>query len=103
MDKKIFNKRIVLTGLLMMSIACFFVYKLFNLHFSDRIKISRNKEIEVRRGYIKDRHGYIIGMSIEMDSLFANPEEIKNPDRAARILSPVIGISKNFIKRRLKK
>ncbi len=84
-----------------MSIACFFIYRFINLQFSDRIKLTPDKRLEVRRGFIKDKNGYILAISIESESLFANPEVIKNPIDVANRLSPIIGISKNFILRRI--
>lgn len=86
-----------MTGLLLLSIACFFIFKLISLHFSDKIQISSEEEIETRRGFIKDRDGYILAISIEKYSLFANPEEIDNPEEAAKSLSPAIGLSQKFI------
>ncbi len=101
MDQKVFKRRIMLTGLFIMSIACFFIYRLSSLHFSDKIRISTYKSSDTRRGYIKDRNGYILAISIEKNSLFANPMEITDPRYVAEKLSPVIGLTKEFIFNRI--
>lgn len=97
MDQKVFKRRVLLTGLFILSIACFFIYRLASLHFSDKIRISSYKLSDTRRGYIKDRNGYILAISIEKNSLFANPKEISDPRYVAERLSPVIGLTKEFI------
>ena len=101
MNQKIFERRVYITGLLVMGIAFFFVYRLIDLHFSDRIWLTSTKEMKIRRGWIKDRNGSILAMSIERYSLFVNPEEVENPEEIASILSPKIGLSENYILRRV--
>ena len=71
-----FKRRAYITGFLIFSVACFFMYTLFKLHFSNLIVVSNKKNPVVKRGYIRDRNGYLLALSIERNSLFANPEEI---------------------------
>ncbi len=101
MNRKVFKRRVIITGFLMMSLACFFVYKFIDLLVTDKINLLNEKKSEIRRGYIKDRHGYILAVSIENESLFANPEEIQDPIAVAKILSPVIDKSRGYILKRL--
>lgn len=103
MHQKKFKRRVYITGLLAFSIACFFIYKLFDLHFSSRIIISDPKGGVVKRGYIKDKNGYLLAISIEKNSLFANPEEIVKPEEVAKKISPLINESEEFILSRITK
>ncbi len=103
MHQKKFKRRVYITGLLIFSIACFFIYKLFNLHFTGRIIISNQKKEVIKRGYIKDKNGYLLAISIEKDSLFANPEEIVKGEEIAKIISPLINVSQDFVLSRIVK
>lgn len=103
MDQKVFKRRVYMTGLLLLSIACFFIFKFISLHFSDRIQISSEEETETRRGLIRDSEGHILAVSIERLSLFADPEEIADHEGSAKRLSPVIGLSQKFILERMKR
>jgi len=55
-------------------------------------QIRRNLRLEPRRGDIYDRNGQELAVSIEMESLAANPRIIENPAGTARRLSRVIQI-----------
>ncbi len=96
-----FKRRVYITGFLIFGTACFFIFTLFDLHFSDLIIISNKKNSVVKRGYIRDRNGYLLALSIERDSLFANPEEIENHEEIAQKLAPLIGESTDFIRSRI--
>jgi cell division protein FtsI (penicillin-binding protein 3) len=52
----------------------------------------RTFEISPMRGDILDRKGRPLGTSIPLDSVFADPAEIKEPDMVARLLSRVLDI-----------
>src|SRR5437660_699364 len=54
----------------------------------------RTLELSPRRGVIYDRNGNELAVSIKVDSVFAVPDEIKNPDAAANTLSTITGGSK---------
>ncbi len=92
MDKSVFKKRVFVTGFILSVILFFFVLKLFNLHFSDKIILPEKEPVENGRGYILDREGYLLALSIELDSIYANPQELKDRSSAALALSPVIGV-----------
>ena len=55
-------------------------------------QIQRNLPLEPRRGDIYDRNDQELAVSIEMESLAANPRIIENPTATARQLSRVIQI-----------
>jgi len=94
-----FNRRIIITSVLFIIITIFYIFKLFNLHFSDKIFIKsifgRNEIL--RRGYIKDYHGSILAISIEIGSVYANPSEITAVEEAASKLSSTLNLSEEYI------
>src|SRR5579863_3306278 len=49
-------------------------------------------EISPMRGVIYDRKGRELAISIPMDSVFADPVDVKDPEMVARLLSPALGI-----------
>ena len=53
-------------------------------------------EIEAKRGNIYDRRGAELAVSVELDSVFADPVALRNnhlePEYVARMLAPVLGI-----------
>lgn len=53
------------------------------------------------RGTIYDANGSALAVSVEMDSCFAEPKSIANLDEAAARLSPVLGMSKESLLRKL--
>ena len=55
----------------------------------------RTVEIAPTRGTLFDRNLQPLAMSLAVDSVFATPNEIPNPEMAARLLSPVLGIDKD--------
>ena len=55
----------------------------------------RTVEIAPKRGTLLDRNLHPLAMSLAVDSVFATPNEIPNPEMAARLLSPVLGIDKD--------
>lgn len=104
MIQKVFNRRIYVTAAIIFFIAVLYVFKLFSLHFSNKIILNdpyTSNEI-VRRGYITDRKGNILSLSIEKKSLFANPEQIENPSETALLLAPILNMDQREIERRLR-
>jgi len=93
MDKTVFKKRVLITGFILSIVMFFFVLKLFNLHFSDKIILPEKEPIENGRGYIFDREGYLLALSIEYDSVYVNPQELKDPASSAAALSSLVNIS----------
>lgn len=50
----------------------------------------RQVEVDPPRGLILDRHGRELAVSLETESLFAHPARVKQPQRAAALLAPVL-------------
>jgi cell division protein FtsI (penicillin-binding protein 3) len=100
MDKSVFRRRVLITGFILSVVMFFFVLKLFDLHFSEKIILPKKEPIENGRGYIFDREGYLLALSIELDSVYINPQELANPASAAAALSPVLNISSSELLRR---
>lgn len=61
----------------------------------------RQIEVPATRGSIVDRHGRELALSLKTASLFAHPRRVEEPETAARLLAPVIGLSRGEILRRL--
>jgi cell division protein FtsI (penicillin-binding protein 3) len=93
MKKSVFKRRVFITGFILSVVLFFFVIKLFNLHFSDKIVIPKSEPIEDGRGYIFDRGGYLFSISIQLNSFYVNPQELKDPAAIALKLSPIVNIS----------
>ena len=58
-------------------------------------------EISPKRGAIYDRNMHALAMSIKVDSAFAIPNEIKDKQLAAQLLSGVLGIPADLVESRL--
>jgi cell division protein FtsI/penicillin-binding protein 2 len=75
---------------------------------SDRLRQQARRQheqvIEVggRRGSIVDREGREFAVSVATQSLYAHPSRVKNPDRAARALAPLIGRSESELRAQLR-
>jgi cell division protein FtsI (penicillin-binding protein 3) len=95
--------RVYITGMLIFGAALYFIVSVFRLHFSDRIIVNNTGGPTLRRGFIRDRGGHYLAMSIERESLFANPRQVKDPALTAAALSPLLGISKDIIEERLRR
>ena len=52
----------------------------------------RSIEVSPRRGIIYDRNGHELAMSINVDSVFAVPSEIPDPDNAAALIGRVLNL-----------
>lgn len=63
---------------------------------------SRTITVEPRRGAIYDRNGLELAMSIDVDSIFAVPSEIPEPETTASILGNVLHLDPQEILARMK-
>ena len=57
--------------------------------------------ITPRRGDILDRDGKALALSVQVDSVFARPNEIKNPEATAKTLARLTGIPSSELLRKL--
>src|SRR5215467_5187813 len=53
----------------------------------------RTLDVSPRRGVIYDRNNNELAISVKVDSIFAVPDEIQDPQNSARVLSRITGIS----------
>ena len=65
-------------------------------------QVLRNLRLEPRRGDIYDRDGQELAVSIEIDSLAANPRIIENPAATAKKLSAIIRVPAARLEEKLK-
>ena len=70
---------------------------------SDAAMQSRTREISVqaRRGMIMDREGRELAVSVDVDSLYAVPAEVRNAGQWAAALAPILGMDERVLRDRL--
>ncbi len=94
--------RIVLILTLLISILISFrIFYLSNKKIED-YNILESGEFRFKRGNIIDRNGRLLATSDELESLYANPKEVKSIENASKKISEVLNISHNTIKNKLK-
>lgn len=59
------------------------------------------RKFSAKRGVITDRHGNELAVTVDVDSIYAEPRVIKNPKRAARQLSRILDIDVKKLEARL--
>ena len=103
------RRLILLAGLLVLWIVgvCFRLVQMQVLHYGDweqraLRQQSRTITVEPRRGVIYDRNGSELAMSIDVDSVFAVPSEIPEPETTASILGNVLHLDPQEILARIK-
>jgi stage V sporulation protein D (sporulation-specific penicillin-binding protein) len=57
--------------------------------------------IQPRRGVIYDRNGHELAFSIDVESVYAIPAQVKDPEGTARVLSEILGMSYDSLVGRL--
>ena len=57
----------------------------------------------VWRGPIVDRNGMPLALTVEVDSVFANPSEVRDPEETATRLAPVLGLDARQLALRLRR
>ncbi len=86
---------------------CFRLVQMQVLHYGDWVQRAQRQQsrtitVEPRRGNIYDRNGAELAMSIDVDSIFAVPSEIPEPETTASILGNVLHLDPEEIMARLK-
>jgi len=61
----------------------------------------RTVEVSPQRAVIYDRNLHPLAISVEVDSVFAVPGEVSEPEATARLLAPVLGMSETEVRSRL--
>jgi cell division protein FtsI (penicillin-binding protein 3) len=74
----------------------YFLHVVLSANYLQRAEQQQQRKLDVspRRGVIYDRNGNELAISIKVDSVFAVPDEIHNPDATARTLSSLLAIPK---------
>jgi cell division protein FtsI (penicillin-binding protein 3) len=62
----------------------------------------RTIKLDAPRGTIYDRNGATLAMSRNMATVYANPRQVKEPEKTAAALAPVLGISEADLLKKLK-
>jgi cell division protein FtsI (penicillin-binding protein 3) len=62
----------------------------------------RTIEVAPKRGVVYDRQMHPLAMSLAVDSIFAVPGEIPNPEMAAGLLAPVLGLEQGNLRGKFK-
>jgi cell division protein FtsI (penicillin-binding protein 3) len=62
---------------------------------------SRSSRLRAERGMIKDCHGMELAVTVNVDSVFADPKEVVDVPGVAAALSPLLGVSKAILASRL--
>jgi cell division protein FtsI (penicillin-binding protein 3) len=62
----------------------------------------RTLEVTPKRGVLYDRNRHELAVSVSVDSVFAVPNEVKDPERAARLLAPVLAVDATTLEDRLR-
>ncbi|MBI2150155.1 MAG: transpeptidase family protein [Acidobacteria bacterium] len=75
----------------------YFLHVVHSADYKHRAERQQQRKFEVspRRGVIYDRKGNELAVSVKVDSVFAVPDDVRNPAAAAKKLSPLTGIPKD--------
>src|SRR5262245_14829676 len=81
----------------------YFLHVVHSADYKQRAQRQQQRTLDLspRRGVIYDRNGNELAVSVKVDSVFAVPDEINNVDRTAKLLSTMVGASKNDLVERL--
>lgn len=101
--------RLILLSIMVVCFAAAIGVRLYRLQiersdeFRTRAASQHQSRITVQaiRGAIVDREGRELAVSLETHSLYAHPSLVTDPQRAAKLLAPVIGESPAALRRRL--
>ena len=67
-----------------------------------REQLQESRSLQTPRGAIYDRNGKELAISHMAKSLYANPREVKDPDKLAKQLSPLLKMDEKVLRDRLK-
>ena len=72
----------------------YFLQVVRSAEYIERAKDQQEAPIEItpRRGDILDTDGNELAISVKVDSVFARPKDMKNPQESARVLSQVLNL-----------
>lgn len=64
-------------------------------------QLAQNEEIPAERGEIRDVNGVLLASSIQVQSVFATPPDVTDPESAATLLAAVLAMDVNEMRARL--
>jgi cell division protein FtsI/penicillin-binding protein 2 len=64
-------------------------------------QLAQQEEIPAERGEITDASGVVLATSMDVQSIFATPPSVKDPESAAALLAPVLGLDVTDLRQRL--
>jgi cell division protein FtsI (penicillin-binding protein 3) len=108
-----FRARIALLGVCVMCVAMLVVVRAFHLQIAtgDRLREMaedqhlRHLRVSPRRGAIYDRHGAELAVSVDVDSVYANPRRLRameqDPQAVARQLANILDVDRERLAQRL--
>ena len=64
-------------------------------------QLAQNQEIPAARGEIRDTHGVLLATSIEVQSVYATPPTVQDPESEAVLLAAVLGMDVGEVRARL--
>jgi cell division protein FtsI/penicillin-binding protein 2 len=73
------------------------VYRCEKLRKRASVQHWREIEVPATRGSILDRRSRELALSLKTESLFAHPRQVEEPEKAARLLAPIVGPSREKI------
>lgn len=60
-----------------------------------------SSRIHAKRGVIADRHGSRLAITVDVDSVFAEPRRVEEPKKAARQLAPILKTNRRRLEKKL--
>ncbi len=64
-------------------------------------QLAQTQEIPAERGEIRDINGVLLATSIQVQSVYATPPTVKDPESAATLLAAVLGMDLHVVRERL--
>jgi cell division protein FtsI/penicillin-binding protein 2 len=64
-------------------------------------QLAQHEQIPAERGEITDATGVLLATSVELQSIFATPPSVEDPESAAALLAPTLGMDVNDLRERL--
>jgi cell division protein FtsI/penicillin-binding protein 2 len=64
-------------------------------------QLAQHEDLPAERGEITDINGELLATSVELQSIFATPPSVQDPEAAARMLAAILGLDRATIEERL--
>ena len=101
--------RVILIGAVFAIAAVLVIYRAFSLQIDSgeryadiaRRQSMTKKQVQAKRWVIKDRDGAELALSVDVDSIYAEPRRIKDPKAAAKQLAPILSLKRKALTKKL--